>query len=527
MTPSEWEKVSEIYHAASELEPEALKEFLDVACDGETVLRREVESLLSAGNEAKSFISDPVVDNFASNILISKGPSAGQILGHYRIVSKIGSGGMGEVFHAVDTKLDRSVALKTLSSLYDHDPKILKRFRNEARAAATLNHSNVATVYSVEEVDDLPFITMELVDGQTLDRLTPENGLDLEKFLEWFEPIAGALCTAHERGIIHRDVKPGNIMIAESGTPKILDFGLAQFDRRDNSNSISRSHITSPGQIIGTPSYMSPEQAEGGETDTRSDIFSFGIVMYEALTGKRPFRGPSQGAIVQSVLYDEPKPIAKLKPGIPPAIARMVARCLEKSPQKRFRSMEEVHSVLKDARSSIDSGVSMDSFARSFYREATMPSKLWWAVGALVVLVIASAGWFWFSQPQAETHFRVDGMTIRRLSQTNSAGYSYIAPDGKSVATVMVDSANETSSLWLRRLDDPAALELVPPQKIQFWGGLGISEDTSQVYFLTAGRSASHGTIYRVSSLGGPPKKVVDSANDIGGISPDGRRILF
>jgi Tol biopolymer transport system component len=327
--------------------------------------------------------------------------------------------------------------------------------------------------------------------------------------------------------VIHRDIKPGNIMVSECGTPKILDFGLAQFDHRDNSRSLSKTDITAPGQIIGTPSYMSPEQAEGSEMDARSDIFSFGIVMYEALTGKRPFRGPSQGAIVQSVLYDSPPPIAKLKPDVPPPIAKMVERCLEKSPQKRFRSMKEVHSVLRDARSAAGAGISMDSFARRFYREATTPSKLWRAFGALLILLIAVGGWYWFSPSNAETRYRFEAMTLRRIGQSNSAGYSYIAPDGKSIATVMVDAANETRSLWIRRLDDHASLELVPPQAIQYWGGLAISEDASQVYYLTAGRSATTGTLYRVSSLGGPPKKVIDGANDIGGISPDGKNILF
>jgi Tol biopolymer transport system component len=271
---------------------------------------------------------------------------------------------------------------------------------------------------------------------------------------------------------------------------------------------------------------MSPEQAEGGETDARSDIFSFGVVMYEALTGDRPFRGPSQGAVVQSVLYDTPLPISQLKPAVPATIARMVTKCLEKSPQKRFRSMREVRSILRDARSAADAGISMDSFARRFYREAASTSKAWLAAGALLVVAVATTGWYWFSSQTAETRFRTDAMTIRRLGQSNTAGYSYIAPDGKSIATVMVDAANEMRSLMIRRLDDHASLELVPPQAAQYWGGLAISEDTGQVYYLTAGRSATAGTLYRVSSLGGPSKKVADGVNDIGGLSPDGQSIL-
>ena len=525
MTPEKWEKVSELFHAANELSPDERSAFLNSACNGDPEIRSEVESLLAAGSEASDFISEPVVGSFASDILASHSPAPDQMLGHYRIVSKIGSGGMGEVFHAIDTKLDRSVALKTLSSLYDNDPKFLKRFRNEARAAATLNHPNVAIVYSVEEVDDLPFITMELVDGQTLDHLTSENGLDTGKFLEWFEPIADALCLAHERGIIHRDVKPGNIMVAESGTPKILDFGLAQIDRRD-SKSMSKTDITAPGQIIGTPSYMSPEQAEGADMDARSDIFSFGIVMYEALTGKRPFQGPSQGAIVQSVLYENPEPVAKLKSGVPPTIARMIARCLEKSPQKRFKSMKEVHAILRDARSAVDVGISMDSFARRFYREATTPSRLWWAGAAALVVIVALGGWLYFSKPGDKPPINFENMAMRRLSETNNVGYAQISADGKSVAYASFEPEG-TRTLWIRRVEDRNALNLTSPERKQFWGGLALSPDGGQAFYLTAERTATSGTLYRVSTLGGPARKIVEVANDVGGVSPDGERILF
>ncbi|MFL6467231.1 MAG: protein kinase domain-containing protein [Pyrinomonadaceae bacterium] len=526
MTPREWEKVSEIYHAASELEPEALKEFLDVACDGDAVLRREVESLLSAGYEAKSFISDPVVGNFASDILNSNGPSANEMIGHYRIVSKIGSGGMGEVFLAVDTKLGREVAVKTLSSLYDNDPSFLKRFANEARAAAILNHPNVAILYSVEEHNDVPLLTMEFVTGETLDQLTPENGLDLPKFLDWFEPLADALAHAHKRGVVHRDIKPGNIMVSADGTPKILDFGLAYIERPTNSKSVSKIDITAPGQVIGTPSYMSPEQAEGSEVDARSDIFSFGTVMYEALTGKRPFRGSSQGAIVQSVIYDQPVPVNELKPDVPPILAKMVARCLEKRPQKRFQSMRQIRSILRDARNAASGGISMDSFARRFYREAKSTSKIWRAVAAVVVLVIAIGGWFFFSRPAAMPPYRFDGMTIRKLSQSNNVAFAAIAPDGRSIIYVTYEE-NGDRALWLRRVSDSSAINIVPPQPVQYWDCPMFSNDGEYVYFITAARSATHGTMYRVPSLGGQPRKLVDKVNHLGNLSPDGRRVLF
>ena len=525
MTPEEWKKVSEIYHAASELSPESLAEFLEVACDGDPTLRREVESLLAAGNDAKSFISEPAVGNFVASFLNTESPFKTEMIAHYKIVSKIGSGGMGEVFHAVDTKLGRDVAIKTLSSIYDNDPNFLKRFRNEARAAATLNHPNVATVYSVEDHEELSFITMELVDGKTLDKITPEDGLEVVKFLEWFEPLAAALSHAHKRGIIHRDVKPGNIMISESGTPKILDFGLAQFEAPHNSGSMSRTAITAPGQILGTPSYMSPEQAEGSSVDKRSDIFSFGSVMYEALTGKRPFRGPNQSAIVEAVIYGQPEPISKLKSDVPPLLERMVTRCLEKSPSKRFQSMREVHSILKDAKSADSAGVSMHSFARRFYREARSSSKIWLFAAAAAVLLVALAGWYFVSRPAMLPPFSVDRVSIRKLSQSNNVALSVISPDGRSIAFVTYEQ-DDSRSLWLRRVSETNAIKIVPSQQVHYWD-IAFSNDGEYVYYITAPRFGTHGTLFRVPSLGGQARKVAEKTNHLGNLSPDGKRVLF
>jgi len=525
MTPHEWELVGEIYHAACDVQPEKLSEFLDVACEGDGALRREVESLLSARGQAENFISDPIAGNLAKDLLHSNSPSENDMIGHYRVISKIGSGGMGEVFHAVDTKLDRNVAVKMLSSFYDKDPSFLKRFRNEARAAATLNHPNVATVYSVEEVSEQSFITMELVSGSTLDQITPDNGLEVNRFLEWFEPLADALAQAHRRGIIHRDVKPGNIMVSEDGTPKILDFGLAQIENHDNSRSLSRAHITAPGQIIGTPSYMSPEQAEGSKLDARSDIFSFGVVMYEALTGKRPFRGENQGAIVQAVIYAQPEEISKLRPDVPELLSKMVMRCLEKSPQKRFQSMKDVRSILRDAKSAVSAGVSMDSFARRFYLEATTPSKAWWLAAAALVLILSFGGWFFLSRPASGPPINFENMAMRRLSENNNVGYAQISADGKMVLYGSFEPDGNLA-LWIRRVEDRNALLLISERK-SLWGGLALSPDGGQAFYITAELTGTHGTLYRISTIGGPSRKLVDVANDVGGISPDGERILL
>ena len=527
MTPERWEKVGEIFSSASEMDTAEREAYLREACGGDTTLLSEVRSLLDAGKDAGRFISEPVAGNFVSDFADHiKALAPGNSIGHYQIEKAIGSGGMGEVYLATDTVLGRRVALKTLPPSFASDPSFLKRFRNEAQAAANINHPNVATVYSVEECDGIHFLTMEYIDGKTLDRLTPEGGLSIKTFLQWLEPIAHALAAAHKRGIIHRDIKPGNIMISADGTPKILDFGLAQIERSLAGGASLAKDITAPGQIIGTPSYMSPEQAEGADVDIRSDIFSFGTVMYEALTGKRPFRGASQGLIVKAVIHSDPEPIAKYRPDTPYILAKMVERCLQKSPGKRFQSMREIRSILKEVRVATDAGVSMDSFARRFYREATSPSRLWLVGAAVLVLISAFAGWYFISRPGSSAPYSVERMSIRRLSQTNNVGVASISPDGRSIAYVSYEE-NGGRALWLRRVSDSNAIQLVSLPQGYFWDSPVFSNNGEYVYYISAERGATHGSLNRIPTLGGQPRRVVDRVNHIGNLSKDDSTILF
>ncbi|MGD9630568.1 MAG: protein kinase [Pyrinomonadaceae bacterium] len=527
MTPERWQRVGEIFTSAAEMESDERSAYLKKACGDDTTLLSEVESLLNAGDNAGRFISQPIVGKFVPEFADHMNALApGSSIGHYTIEKAIGSGGMGEVYLATDTKLGRRIALKTLPPSFASDPSFLRRFRNEAQAAANINHPNVATVYSVEECNGIQFLTMEYIDGKTLDRLTPEDGIEVKTFLGWLEPIADALAAAHKRGIIHRDIKPGNIMISSDGTPKILDFGLAQIERSLAGNTSLARDITAPGQIIGTPSYMSPEQAEGANVDVRSDIFSFGTVMYEALTGKRPFRGSSQGLIVKAVIHSDPEPVAKHRPDVPYVVAKMVERCLQKSPGKRFQSMAEIRSILKEARTASDAGVSMDSFARRFYREATPPSRIWLLGAAAIVLVLALAGWYFISRPESISPYSIERMSIRKLSQTNNVALAAIAPDGKSVAYVTYEE-NGDRGLWLRRVSDANAIQIVPPQQVFYWDTPVFSNDGEYIYYVIALRGATHGTMYRVPALGGQPRKIVEKVNHLGNLSPDGQRILF
>jgi eukaryotic-like serine/threonine-protein kinase len=530
MTSEQWEQISEIYHSALEIDSSARRRaFLETACANDESLRREVESLLAANSEAGDFIAEPVVRDIAPLLADEKESSlAGKSLAHYRILSRVGVGGMGEVYLATDSKLNRPVAVKILPVSFSQDANHLRRFQTEAKAAATLNHPNVATIYSVEETEGQPFITMEYVEGKSLDAFIPAGGLDLKTFLEWFLPLADALSHAHEKGIVHRDIKPGNIMITAVGVPKILDFGLAQIDKTVATEDSSTLDMTEPGQIFGTPSYMSPEQAEGRQVDQRSDVFSFGVVMYQAITGERPFKGDNYASIVSALMTGEPRAVSEIKPETPFLLARLITRCLSKDRRKRFQTMREVRVILEEIKASVEAGVSSDSSPAPFSRSKPERFSRAWILAPLVLLVIAAAAFtaYRFVQNRPQSPIRFENMMLRKLSQTNNVLFSTITPDGKSIVYYTLDE-NDGRPLWIRRVDDKNALQLLPSQPVQFWGGISISPDGTQVYYISAGRDARHGTLYRISSLGGAPRRLVETVNDLGSLSPDGARVLY
>lgn len=270
---------------------------------------------------------------------------------HYRVIAKIGAGGMGEVYLAVDSKLDREVALKVVPEEFASDPRRLVRFEREAKAIAALNHPNIVTIHSIEEDQGIHFLTMELVDGKSLAQMVPREGLPLEQVMQIAGPLTEALVAAHERGIIHRDLKPGNVMVTSDGRVKVLDFGLAKLlsDAPDTRPDFTVSQaptetvtLTAAGIVVGTVPYLSPEYLDGKVPDHRTDIFSLGVVLYEMVTGLLPFRGSSGPAVMSSILRDEPRPVSDLSPGAPAHLVRVIERCLEKDPEKRYQSAADV-----------------------------------------------------------------------------------------------------------------------------------------------------------------------------------------
>jgi serine/threonine protein kinase/tetratricopeptide (TPR) repeat protein len=280
----------------------------------------------------------------------------GRTLGHYRVTAAIGAGGMGEVYRATDTKLGRDVALKVLPSELAASPGRLERFRREARALAALDHPGIVAVYSVEEVDGVHFLTMQLVEGQPLDRLIPEGGMAVERILEIGTALARALAVAHDRGVVHRDIKPGNVIVAESGSVKVLDFGLAKMRTAgdEGDSALPTEAQTRDGVLMGTVPYMSPEQVSGRPVDHRTDVFSLGVVLYEMASGRRPFAGRSTVEIGSAILRDTPPALTTLRADLPEGLLRVVRRCLEKDPAARFQGMKDVH----DALSAVSAGAS-------------------------------------------------------------------------------------------------------------------------------------------------------------------------
>ena len=280
----------------------------------------------------------------------------GRSLGHYRITAAIGAGGMGEVYRATDSKLGRDVAIKMLPAAVAQDPERLARFEREARSLAALNHPNIVTIFSVEEADGSRFLAMELVEGESLDTLLAPGGLPLSRFFEIAVPLADALSAAHERGIVHRDLKPANVMVTREGRVKVLDFGLAKLEAAGSNPNLtstpteSRAELTSEGQVFGTVAYMSPEQARGGKVDARSDVFSLGVVLYQMVTGERPFQGASAVDMISSILRDTPPSVTDRRGDLPPHLARILRRCLEKEPRDRYQTSRDVHNELRDLR---------------------------------------------------------------------------------------------------------------------------------------------------------------------------------
>ena len=396
MKPERWQQINDIFLSAAEGPPQERTAFLEEACHGDEGLRREVESLIACDERAENFIESPALE-VALELLTNyrAGAMVGESIGHYRIESLIGAGGMGEVYLARDERLGRKVALKLLPERLTADETQLSRFKTEARMASALNHPNILTVYEIGAEGDRQFIATEFIEGMTLRASLARGKMNLHDALEIAVQVASALAAAHETGIVHRDIKPENIMLRPDGYAKVLDFGIAKLAEQTEPAPRAEGPRSAPGQtqsglVLGTAHYMSPEQALGKTVDARTDIWSFGVVLYEMLAGRPPFEGETRSDCIASVRKTEPPPLAFQAPKLPARLEQIVRKALRKDKAQRYQSAEEMLSDLRAVKEALEIQLSAP-------RKRVKKVALWLGLAALCLIAIA--GWYFRAHP--------------------------------------------------------------------------------------------------------------------------------
>ena len=444
----------------------------------------------------------------------------GSVIGHYEIVEKLGEGGMGVVFKARDTSLNRFVAIKLLPAGKAGDESRIRRFTQEARTASALNHPNIVTIHEISSHNGAPFIVMEFVPGKALDRLIPRNGMRLSEVFKIGTQIASALAAAAAAGVIHRDVKPGNVMVTDAGHVKVLDFGLAKLSERAVSADQATATMAAvepsrEGAVVGTASYMSPEQAEGKPVDPRSDIFSFGAVLYEMTTGQRAFRGDTAISTLSAILRDEPKPLSQIATGIPRDLEKIINRCLRKDPERRFQNMADVRVALLELKEESESGSLLEA-PPAYSRKRTW---VWAGVGAAVLASLAAGLWLVSRQTASIPQQSLVQVTTYPGSEVTPC----FSPDGKQIAFSWDGGNDGKLSIYVKLLGENDALRLTTSPTADVYPTW--APDGKRIAFRRAG---SDGGIYTVSALGGTERKLTGLATS-GQISwsPDGKWIAY
>ena len=506
-TPANWARVRELFQGALDRDPEHRSSFLLEQSGGDESLRREVESLLAAHARAEGFLEAPTVPIIGLSEPAEgiRRLEPGSSLGVFEILESIGAGGMGEVYRARDTRLGREVAIKVLPAERVSDENRRRRFVQEAQAASALNHPHIVTIHEIESIEGNDFIVMEYVRGKSLDALIPRRGMRLAEVLRIAIPVADALAAAHAHGIIHRDLKPANIVVGHDGIAKVLDFGLAKLSgdaaapEGETPTRVADVGLTLPGIIAGTAAYMSPEQASGDNVDARSDIFSFGALLYEMVTGTRAFAGTSVADTLSAVRRAQPKQPTEIVADVPRDLEKVVLRCLRKDPERRFQHIADVKVALLEVKEDSESSASVAS-----HPERTRFGRLMTALAAIVVLCAAG----WWLRPVGEPEVA----PLRVVPLTTLAGRESsptFSPDGTQVAFVWNGENADNSDVYVklvhssevRRVTDDPGMDLAPS-----W-----SPDGRQIAYIHVDSSGKEGgRIHRASPLGGSDFKLTD-----------------
>jgi eukaryotic-like serine/threonine-protein kinase len=438
---------------------------------------------------------------------------------------------MGSVWVAEDMQLGRRVALKFLSVELASDQNALERFKFEARTASSLNHPNICTIHEIGEADGEYFIAMELVEGEPLDRYLVRHPPDAQELLDVAIQIADALEAAHSKGILHRDIKPANILITARGQAKILDFGLAKLISAGRAaeqptyigaaSGTVPEHLTSPGMAVGTTAFMSPEQARGKELDARSDLFSFGAVLYDMATGKLPFDGPTAAVIFDGILNRNPVPPLELNPGLPAKLDDIIRTALEKDRDLRYQSAAEMRAELKRLKRDTSSGrVPVASSA-----SVSVPkrrNKIYVLVAALVLIVAAAGAYVWLNRARG---FNLQNMKLVQVTNSGNAGAGALSPDGRYIVYALQDGARE--SLWIQQLATGSNIQILPPDQAHFVA-VSFTPDGNYVMFVRSDKSTlNFRYLYQMPVLGGGPREILRDIDSAPAFSPDGQRFAF
>jgi eukaryotic-like serine/threonine-protein kinase len=383
MKAERWQQVESLFQSALEVEPSKRAAFLDRECVGDELLRGEVKSLIKSFEQSESFIEEPAFADAADLLVKDQAESVmRRPIGNYRVLSRLGAGGMGEVYLAQDTKLGRRVALKVLPAYFTQDESRVHRFQQEARAASALNHPNILTIHEIGQVDGRHFIATEFIDGETLRERMRRMNMKLSEVLDISTQVASALAAAHEVGIVHRDIKPENIMLRSDGYIKVLDFGLAKLvelasdGQTTDSEALTKALVnTEAGMIMGTASFMSPEQARGQAVDARTDIWSLGVVLYEMVTGRAPFEGATPSHVIVALMEKEPPPLTTLVPEAPAELDRIVTKALMKEREERYQTAKDLSLDLKSLKQELEVEARLKRSTRSDVSSSESPVK--------------------------------------------------------------------------------------------------------------------------------------------------------